>query len=82
MRHVLNLIIEPGMGIRIRTRNKKVVDQFPEAEIVPKKAKQLALFVKAERIGKRKRQIPIQRRLTMNGRPNLPHLSQRIYSGC
>jgi hypothetical protein len=45
--HVLNLIIEHGMGIRIKTKNKAVVDKFPEAEIVRKKAKQLALFVKA-----------------------------------
>jgi hypothetical protein len=47
--HVLNLIIEHAMGIRVRTKNHKVVDEFPEAEIVRNAAKQLAIFIKANR---------------------------------
>ena len=37
------------MGIRVRTKNHKVVDEFPNAEKVRKAAKQLAIFVKANR---------------------------------
>jgi hypothetical protein len=47
--HVLNLIIEHAMGIRVRTKNHEVVDEFPKAEKIGKAAKKLAIFIKANR---------------------------------